>query len=146
MNGALKKNYARLIYSKCFRYMAVALAVSALVGGAYGAHSHFIFALCAAGALLIGRGWLAYLRMTGYRPLAARRGNAKRRVPYFHQRVKDRRRARPAFRKDFRDFDDDLTYATAVDEAVFPEKDREAARLWANMASGGLVILLSFVL
>jgi len=146
VNPTLKRHYIRLIYSKCFRYLAGALVVCALVGGGYGSHPHFTFALCAAGTLFIGRGWLVYLRVTGFTLLRARPGRKRRRIPYIHQRFKGGTPHRPAFRKDFRDFDDDLTSATAVEEALFDEKEREIARIWANAACGALLILLSFVL
>ena len=62
-----------------------------------------------------------------------------------HRRFKNRIPARPAFRKDFRDFDDDLTSGTAVDETLLSEKEKDIMRIWARVACGVLVILLSFV-
>ncbi len=146
MDAALKKQYIRLIYSKGFRYLSTALVICALVGGIYGSHPHFIFALCAAGAVLIGWGWAIYLRSTGMRLFVLNRGRAKKRIPYVHQRFKGAPPHRPAFLKDYRDFDDDLTSATAIDETVFSKKDAERARMLASVLCGALVIALSFVL
>jgi len=144
VNTGYKKRYIRLIYRRCFHYLAAALAVCAAIGGLYDSHVHFIYALCAAGALLIGWGWLEYLRMTGFSGIWPNRKSKP--IPYIHRRFKDRILPRPAFRKDFRDFDDDLTSATAADDERFSEKEARLARVWSRAACGALAILLSFVL
>lgn len=146
MNTALRRQYWRLIYSRTFRALAIALVPCALVGGLYASHAHFIFALCAAGMLLIAWGWLAHLRSTGLRLPTLRTGRRAPRVPFIHQRFKTALPARPAFRKDFRDFDDDLTSAMAIDPTQFDDSDVQKARVYAYVACGALLILLSFVL
>lgn len=146
MDAALKKQYIRLIYSKGFRHLATALVLCALVGGIYESHTHFIFALCAAGAALIGWGWLLHLRSSGMRLPGLRTNRVKRHVPYIHQRFRGTPPQRPAFRKDYHDFDDDLTSATAVDETLFSKKEAEKARILASVLCGAVVIALSLIL
>ena len=65
-------------------------------------------------------------------------------MPYIHRRFKENRPHRPAFQKDASDFDDDLTAATAVDGEAFGEEAVKMARVWARVAAGVLLYLVSF--
>lgn len=140
-----KKRYLRLIYAQTFRWFGIGLALCAIVGGAYGHRMYTVWALCAAGSILICWGWFIYLRLDGMRVFGFKPNPASPKVPYIHQRFK-KRSYRPAFRKDSADFDDDLNSATAVDAERFSDRAREMARIWARVAAGVLLFALSFFL
>ena len=139
-----KKRYFRLIYARMFRMLAVGLVISAIVGGLYGSTMYTVWAMCALGSLLILWGWFGYLKLDGMRIFGWKPNGTKTRVPYIHRRFKQKRYHRPAFRKDSADFDDDLTAATAVDSEAFPEKKAQMALVWARIAAGVLLLLVSF--
>ena len=145
MDAALRKHYIRLIYSRTFRYLAAALVVCAIIGGIYGDSLHFVYALCAAGAVLLGWGWFSYLRLTGMRLFGFSPNREKKRVPYIHRRDKTKPPHQPAAFRDGQAFDDDLTGATAVDEEAFNEKQIGIARIIAKLICGVLLIILSFL-
>ena len=147
MSREERKKYIRLIYAQCFRWLAAGLVVSAIIGGLYRDRMYTVWALCAVGSLLVCWGWFIYLRLDGMR-LFGFKPNPKEgtKVPYFHQRFKHKRPARPAFRKDSADFDDDLNDATAVDEDRFSEQQRDLAKVWSRIAAGILLFALSFLI
>ena len=142
-----RKKYLRLIYARSFRLLAVGLVLSALVGGLYGDRMYTVWALCAVGSILICWGWFLYLRLDGLRIFGFKPNpDPGKKVPFIHQRFKNKRPARPAFRKDSADFDDDLNDATLVDEERFSEHQREMARVWSRVAAGVLLFVLSFLI
>ena len=49
-------------------YFGTGLVISAIVGGLYRDRMHFIWALCAVGAILVAFGWFEYLKMTDSLP------------------------------------------------------------------------------
>ena len=139
-----KKKYLWLIYAKTFRLLGVGLVISALVGGIYHSTMHAVWAMCAVGSLLICWGWFLYLQLKGMRLFGIKRKDKKQSVPYIHRRFKEKRPHRPAFQKDATDFDDDLTSQTVVDEEAFSENTAKMARVWARVAAGVLMYLVSF--
>lgn len=147
MSREERKKYLRLIYARCFRILAVSLVLCAIVGGLYGDRMYTVWAMCAVGSILVCWGWFIYLRLDGMR-IFGFKPNPKpgTKVPYFHQRFKQKRPNRPAFRKDSADFDDDLNDATIVDAERFSEHHREMARVWSRVAAGVLLFLLSFLI
>lgn len=145
MDAALRKQYIRLVYSRAFRYLSAALVLCAVLGGLYAERRYFVFALCAAGMALLCWGWLGYLRATGTRLPGWRSDRPKHQVPYMYRRFKDHMHHRPAFLRDFRDFDDDLTAATAVDDSLFTERQASLALAMARAACGVLLLALSFI-
>jgi hypothetical protein len=144
MSPEEKKRYLRLIYAKTFRLLGIGLVISALVGGLYGSAMYAVWAMCAVGSLMVLWGWFSYLKLDGMRLFGFRAENRKTRVPYILRRFKEKRPHRPAFQKDSADFDDDLTSATAVDEEAFSERASAMARVWARVAAGVLLFLVSF--
>lgn len=147
MSREERNKYIRLIYAQGFRWLAAGLVLSAIVGGLYADRMYTIWALCAVGSLLVCWGWFIYLRLDGMR-LFGFKPNPKEgtKVPYFHQRFKHKRSARPAFRKDSADFDDDLNDATVVDAERFSEHQRELARAWSRACAGIGLLLVSFLI
>ena len=141
-----RKRYFRLIYARTFRLFSLGLVLSAIVGGLYGDTLHTVWALCAVGSVLLCLGWFSYLKLEGMGIFSFQSHSGAAKVPYIHRRFKDRRPHRPAFRKDSRDFDDDLTAATAVDESPFSPRQAGMAQVWAKAAAGALLLLVSFVI
>ena len=146
MSPQEKKRYLRLIYARTFRMLSIGLVISAIVGGLYGDTMYTVWAMCAVGSILICWGWFLYLQLEGMRIFGFGQKAAKTAVPYIHRRFKNKRPHRPAFRKDSADFDDDLTAATAVDESGFSERAAEMARIWARVAAGVLLFVISFLI
>lgn len=146
MNRDEKKRYLRLVYAQTFRLLGVCLVLCAIVGGIYGDRMYTVWALCAAGSILICWGWFIYLRLDGMRLFGFKPNPKQPKVPYIHQRFKKKRPYRPAFQKDSTDFDDDLSDATAVDAEQFSDRMQEMARVWARVAAGVLLFALSFFL
>ena len=144
MNRQERKKYFRLIYARAFRLFGICLVISAIVGGIYGSTMYTVWAMCAAGSLVICWGWFLYLQMKGMRLFGFKAKSQESDVPYVHRRFKQKRPHRPAFQKDAADFDDDLTSATAVDEESFSEEAVKMARVWAKVAAGVLLYLVSF--
>ena len=147
MSREERKKYIRLIYAQGFRWLAAGLVLSAIIGGLYGHRMYTVRALCAVGSLLVCWGWFIYLRLDGMR-IFGFKPNPKEgtKVPYFHQRFKHKRPARPAFRKDSADFDDDLNDATVVDAERFSEHQRDMARAWSRACAGIGLLLVSFLI
>ena len=56
------KTYRLVLFRRTFSCFGTGLVISAIVGGLYRDRMHFIWALCAAGAILIAFGWFEYLK------------------------------------------------------------------------------------
>ena len=144
MSQEEKKKYLRLVYAQTFRLFGICLVISAIVGGIYGSTMYTVWALCAAGSVVMCWGWFSYLQLKGMRLFGFKPKAQKAAVPYIHRRFKEKRPHRPAFQKDATDFDDDLTSQTVVDEEAFSENTAKMARVWARVAAGVLMYLVSF--
>ena len=144
MSREEKKKYLRLVYAQTFRLFGICLVISALVGGLYVSTMYAVWAMCAAGSIVICWGWFQYLQLKGMRLLGFKPKSQQASVPYIHRRFKEKRPHRPAFQKDSADFDDDLTAATAVDEETFSEEAVKMAQILSKEAAGVLLYLVSF--
>lgn len=141
---AMKKRYARLIYSKALRYFAWGLSLSAIISGIYGNGGiYFVFSLCAFGCAALLWGWFAYLKAKGFEPFKLKLNLFKQKAPYMHRRDKSKPH-RPAFAMDNSDFDDDLISATACSEEDFNPAQRIKANVIARVSCGAALIALSF--
>ena len=144
MSREEKKKYLRLIYAQTFRLLGICLVISALVGGIYRSTMYAVWAMCAAASVVMCWGWILYLQLKGMRLFGRKAKAQKDTVPYIHRRFKEKRPHRPAFQKDAADFDDDLTAATVVDSETFTEEQVKMARVWARVAAGVLLYVISF--
>ena len=144
MSSDEKRRYTRLIYAGTFKWFAVGLVISVMIGALYGDQMYTVWALCAVGSVFISWGWFIYLRLDGMRIFGFKPNPKERKVPYFHQRFKEKRPYRPAFRKDSADFDDDLNDATLIDAERFTERQQEMARVLERVIAGGLLFAVSF--
>lgn len=141
-----RKRYLRLVYARTFKWLAAGLVLSAVIGALYGDRMYTVWALCAVGSVFVCWGWFIYLRLDGMRVFGFKPNPKQKKVPYIHQRFKEKRPYRPAFRKDSADFDDDLNDATLVDAERFTERQQEMVRVWERIVAGVLLVLLSFVI
>ena len=149
-----KSLFRRILLRRTAKYTGAGLVAGALVGGLYGDRMHFIWALCAAGALFIAWGWFSYLAADPTSPvhrMPCRRGKGgwpgkRNRVPYALRKDKKTHQAKPAFLRGNEDFDDDLVSATAVDEERLSDKERAKLAVLARAAAGALLLILSFIL
>ena len=139
-----KKKYRLVLFRRIFSYIGTGLVISALIGGIYSDRIHFIWALCAVGAVLIGWGWYEYLRMTGSFAFIRRNKPKKEKIPYFLRKEKDKKLHKPAFMQKAEDFDDDLTPYTTADAEIFTEKQLKTALVISRIAAGVLLFLISF--
>lgn len=145
MSSDEKRRYTRLIYAGTFKWFAVGLVISVMIGALYGDQMYTVWALCAVGSVFISWGWFIYLRLDGMRIFGFKPNPKERKVPYFHQRFKEKRHYRPAFRKDSADFDDDLNDATLIDAERFTERQQEMARVLERVIAGVLLFAVSFL-
>lgn len=141
-----KKTLRLIIFRRTFSYLGTGLVCSAVVGGLYGDRLHFIWALCAAGALLFAFGWLEYLKMTDSLPFFHRSKRKKVKTPYIWRDKKQQKRHKPAFMQNAEDFEDDLTPETTPDMEMLSQKRRSAVLIVSRMIAGVLLILISFVI
>lgn len=145
LTDAEKRTYRLVLLRRTFAYLGTGLVLSALAGGLYGDRMHFVWALCAAGALLIALGWWEYLRVTDtFHFLTKRKKKAETKVPYALRKEKERRIHKPAFLQRAEDFEDDLTPYTTADEEIFSEKRRRYALITSRIAAGVILLILSF--
>jgi len=127
-----------LVFRRAMTHASTALVISALISGVCRSLTHFMFAACAAGVLLLGGSWRDYCRWRDGKPLGRRPSG----VPYSLCRDRSRR---PAFLIDSADFDDDLTPYTAVAEEDFSDEACRRARVAAQALAGMLMIAISAV-
>ena len=141
-----KKTMRLILFRRTFSYLGTGLVCSALVGGLYGDRLHFVWALCAVGAILIAFGWLEYLKMTDSLPFFHKAKRKKIQTPYIWRKDKQQRRYKPAFLQRSEDFEDDLTPETTPDMELLTQKRRSAVLVVSRMLAGVLLILISFVI
>ena len=139
-----KKTFRLLIFRRAFSYLGIELVISAIVGGLYQDTLHFIWALCAAGAILIAMGWFEYLRVTDSLPLFKKKATKKPQAPYIWRRDKQKKQVRPAFMQSSEDFEDDLTPYTTADMEILGEALRSRAIIISRIAAGVLALIASF--
>lgn len=144
MDARQRKRYLRLIYARAFRYLGAALVICAIIGGIYGDKLHFVFALCAAGMGFVCWGWFTHLKRTGFKLVGfGEKKPTKAKTPYILRRDKKKRIHKPAFMMTNADFDDDLAGATACNEEEFNEERITAARMYARIACGIMLLIIS---
>lgn len=146
MTADEKKKYRLVLLRRTFSYLSVGLVLSAVIGGLYGDRMHFIWALCASGAVLIAMGWWEYLRVTDSLSFIGRKKQKKEEVPYSLRKEKEKKRHKPAFMQRAEDFEDDLTPYTAVDTDLFTEKQLTWSLVISRIAAGVLLFAASFVI
>lgn len=146
MGSALRRKYIRLIYAKVFRYLGIVLVLCALIGGIARSRMYFVFALCAAGGVMVAWGWFTYLKATGLKaPGFGQLPSEKKKVPYFLRKNKDTVR-KPAFMMNSEDFDDDLNDATSLSDGDFNEVQIRKMLVWSRIVCGLLLFLISFII
>ena len=146
LSPAEAKTYRLVIFRRTFSYFGTGLVISALVGGLYRDRMHFIWALCAAGAILVAFGWFEYLKMTDSLPFFGKPKEKKAKVPYALRKEKEQKRHKPAFMQKSEDFEDDLTPQTTADIEIFSERRRSYAPIISRVAAGILLLIASFVI
>ena len=130
-----------LVFRKSMLHFAAMLVLSALVSGLFQSRIYFMFAACTAGVLLAAGAWFRYcgrkdgklFRKTGVR------------VPDVFRSPGRKKRYKPAFLMDSRDFDDDLTAYTMAAEEDFTDAERHWAEISANLLSAALLLAVSFI-
>ena len=123
-------------------HFAAMLVLSALAAGLFQSRVYFMFASCAAGVLLAAGAWFRYCRWKDGKPFRS----LPARIPEMYRGAGRRRRYKPAFLMDSRDFDDDLTAYTTAAEEDFTDNERGASEIAADLVSGLLLIAVSFIL
>lgn len=141
-----KQTFRLVLLRHLSAYFSAGLVISALLGGLYQDRLHFIWGLCAAGAILLAMGWWEYLRITDSLPFRSRKKAKKTTVPYILRKEKEKKRHKPAFLQNAEDFEDDLTPYTTADMEILGEKRRAYALILARIAAGVLLFVLSFVI
>lgn len=141
-----KRNFRLVVFRLLCRYLGIALVISAVLGGLYRDRLHFIYGLCAAGAVLIAMGWWEYLRLTDSLPFRGRKKDKKASVPYLLRKEKEKKRYKPAFLQKAEDFEDDLTPSTTADMEVLDTQKRAYALIISRIGSGVVLFILSFII
>lgn len=141
-----KRAFRLVLFRRMGGYLGTGLVIAALLGGLYRDRLHFIWGLCAAGAVLIGMGWWEYLRLTDSLPFRRLKKGKKPTVPYILRKEKEKKRHKPAFLQNAEEFEDDLTPFTTADMGLLGEKRRAYALIAARVAAGALLFVLSFVI
>ena len=98
------REWRLLLFHGAMTRFAVCLVLCALAAGLFRETRTFMFASCAAAALLLLSAWLWYCRFRD-----GKIQESRLRVPWMLQRTHPSKPHRPAFLMDSRDFDDDLT-------------------------------------
>ncbi len=143
MNDLIRNGKWRLLtFRKGMLHFAAMLVLSALAAGLFQSRVYFMFASCAAGVLLAAGAWFRYCRWKDGKPLRS----LPARVPEMYRGAGRRKRYKPAFLMDSRDFDDDLTAYTMAAEEDFTDGERTASEIWAGLAAGLLLIMISFII
>lgn len=140
------KTYRLVLFRRTFSCFGTGLVLSAIVGGVYRDKMHFIWALCAIGAILVALGWFEYLKMTDSLPFFHNSKKKKIKTPYAWRKDKEIKRHKPAFMQKGEDFEDDLTPQTTADVEIFSEKRRSFALIISRVAAGILLLIASFVI
>jgi len=135
-----------ILFRRIFSYLSVGLVISAILGGLYQDRLHFIWGLCAVGAILIAMGWWKYLQATDSLPFRYPKRTKKSKVPYILRKEKERKRHKPAFLQNAEDFEDDLTPYTTADMECLDKKQHASVLIIARVAAGILLFALSFVI
>ena len=136
-----KRNYRLILFRLLFRYIGIGLVISATLGGLYQDRIHFIYGLCAVGAVLIAMGWWEYLRITDSLPFRPRKKATKPSVPYLLRKDKEKKRYKPSFMQNAEDFEDDLTHCTTADAELLDEKKRAHALILSRMGAGVILFI-----
>jgi len=144
MDRGDKRKFRLVLFRRIFSYLGTGLVISALLGGIYRDRIHFIWGLCAVGAILIGWGWYEYLKMTGSFAFLGRKKPKNDKVPYILRKDRAKKTHKPAFMQKAEDFEDDLTPYTTADTEVFSEKQVKTILIVSRIASGVLLFLISF--
>lgn len=103
---------------------------------------YFIYGLSASGCLCLCAAWFTCLAAKGFSPLLPFRLCKTAKVPYCLRRFKEAAHL-PAFLMDYRNFDDDLTAVSAVDEAAFDRAQGNKAKILSSLFCGATLIALS---
>ena len=138
--------YRRVILRRTFSYLGAGLVISAIVGGLYRDRMHFIWALCAIGAIFLAYGWLEYLKMTDSLPFFHTKKAKNIKTPFIWRNQKQKKWHKPAFMQNSEDFEDDLTAQTIADIEIFSEKRQSVALIISRAAAGILLLITSFVI
>ena len=138
--------YRRVILRRTFSYLGAGLVISAIVGGLYRDRMHFIWALCAIGAIFLAYGWLEYLKMTDSLPFFHTKKAKNIKTPFIWRNQKQKKWHKPAFMQNSEDFEDDLTAQTIADIEIFSEKHQSKALIISRAAAGILLLIASFVI
>ena len=138
--------YRRVILRRTFSYLGAGLVISAIVGGLYRDRMHFIWALCAIGAIFLAYGWLEYLKMTNSLPFFHTKKAKNIKTPFIWRNQKQKKWHKPAFMQNSEDFEDDLTAQTIADIEIFSEKRQSVALIISRAAAGILLLIASFVI
>ena len=134
------REWRLLLFHGAMTRFAAALVLCALAAGVFREGPAFMFACCAAAALLLLSAWLLYCRFRdGKTP------EPPRRVPWMLRRAHPAKPHRPAFLMDSRDFDDDLTPYTALAEDHFSPREQLLARAYSSLAASCLMLAASFL-
>lgn len=141
-----RRAWRLILLRRTFGYLGTGLVCSAVVGGLYRDRLHFIWALCAVGAIIIAMGWFEYLRMTDSLPFFKSSKPKKAKTPYAWRRDKQNGRHKPAFMQRAEDFEDDLTPYTTADTELLDERRRSWALVISRMAAGALLLVISFII
>ena len=141
-----RRAWRLILLRRTFGYLGVGLVCSAVVGGLYRDRLHFIWALCAVGAIIIAMGWFEYLRMTDSLPFFKSSKPKKTKTPYAWRRDKQNGRHKPAFMQRAEDFEDDLTPYTTADTELLDERRRSLALVISRMVAGALLLVISFII
>jgi hypothetical protein len=146
LTPAEAKTYHLVLFRRTFSYFGTGLVISAIVGGIYRDRMHFIWALCAVGAILIAFGWFEYLKMTDSLPFFHKSKPKKVKTPYSLRKEKETKHHKPAFMQKSEDFEDDLTPVTTADIEIFSQRRRSFALIISRVAAGILLLIASFVI
>ena len=130
-----------LTLRKGMLHLSVMLVLSALVSGLLQSRIYFMFATCTAGVLLAANAWLEYCRWKDGKPLQ----RVQAHIPAMYRNPARRKRYKPAFMMNSKDFDDDLTAYTMAEEEDFPDAECHLSRITASLVSGILLLAVSFV-
>ena len=141
-----RRAWRLILLRRGFGYLGVGLVCSAIVGGLYADRLHFIWGLCAAGAILIAYGWFEYLRMTDSLPFFKKTKQKKAKTPYAWRRDKQSGGYKPAFMQRAEDFEDDLTPYTTADTELLDERQRSLALVISRLAAGAALIVISLLI